>query len=101
MTSLEGYQRVTLSHSTVSRIIEDVSCIINSKLTKRLESSQGFTMQVSECTDVACLSVVLAFVRYIYNSEAEEEMPVCKQGWVLNNAAVVLEQLQCWNCSKK
>jgi hypothetical protein len=34
-------------------------------------------VQVDESTDVAGLSVVLTFVRYIYNSQVEEEVLVC------------------------
>jgi hypothetical protein len=35
-------------------------------------------MQVDESTDTAGLSVLLAFVRCIYNSPVEEEMLMCK-----------------------
>jgi hypothetical protein len=34
-------------------------------------------MQVDEPTDVAGLSVLFAFVRYIYNNQVEEEMFIC------------------------
>jgi hypothetical protein len=30
-----------------------------------------------------------------------EELHGLYLGWVLNNATAILEQLQCWNCSKK
>jgi hypothetical protein len=36
-------------------------------------------MQLDKSTDVTCLSALLAFVRYIYNNQVEEEMPICKR----------------------
>jgi hypothetical protein len=55
-----------------------MSCNIECNLIKQIKSSQGFAMQVDESIDVASLSVLLAFMRYIYNNQVEEEMLICK-----------------------
>jgi len=35
-------------------------------------------MQLDEPTDIAGLSVLLVFVRYMHNSQVEEQMLMCK-----------------------
>jgi hypothetical protein len=69
-------QNVPLSNSIVSRRIEYTSCDIECELIIRIVSSKGFAMQVDESSDV--IAVLLAFVRYIYNIQVEEEMLMCK-----------------------
>lgn len=43
-----------------------------------IKLSQSFTMQVYESTDFTGLSVVRAFVRYVYNNQVKEDMHMCK-----------------------
>jgi hypothetical protein len=63
---LEGDQKkFPLSHSAVSRRIDDKRCNIECELIKGIKSSRFFAMQVDESTDVG-LSVLLPFVIYIY-----------------------------------
>jgi hypothetical protein len=66
------------SNSTVSGTIRDVSCNTECELIKQIKSSQGFDMLIDESTDVASLSLSLTFVRYIYNSQVEEKMFMCR-----------------------
>jgi hypothetical protein len=61
---LNFIKNVLLEDSTVSRRIEDMSCLEH-KLIKWIKIIEGFAMAVDESTDVAGLSVLLEFVRYI------------------------------------
>jgi hypothetical protein len=61
----------------MSRKIEDNSCNIERELINRIKISEGFAMQL-ESTEVAGLSVLFVFTRYMHNNQAEEQMLVCK-----------------------
>jgi hypothetical protein len=40
--------------------------------------SESFTIQLDYSTDVGNLTVLIVFVRYVYDAEFEEEMLLCK-----------------------
>jgi hypothetical protein len=61
---LKDIKNVPFPNCSVSRNAEDVSCNNECELIKCIKSSQGFAMQGDEYIDVACLSLLLAFVRY-------------------------------------
>jgi hypothetical protein len=59
---LKVITKVPLSYSAVSRRIEFTGCDIECELIKQFKSSQGFSVQVDESSDIAGLSALLAFV---------------------------------------
>jgi hypothetical protein len=52
----------------MSRKIEDNNCNIERELINRIKISGGFAMQL-ESTEVAGLSVLLVFTRYMHNNQ--------------------------------
>jgi hypothetical protein len=55
-----------------------MSCNIKRDLTEWNNSNQSCVTQVDEFTDIASLSLLLSFVRYIYNNQVQEEILVYK-----------------------
>lgn len=65
------------SNDTVSDRIHKISDHIEDELTHRLNASDMFAMQLDESTDVAGLSIILVFVRYIFGTSIEEDLLLC------------------------
>jgi hypothetical protein len=63
---LNVIENIPFLNSRVSREIKDMSCDIECVLFKRVKSSWDLAVQVDEATDIAGLSVFIAFVRYIH-----------------------------------
>jgi hypothetical protein len=76
---LKTVENVLLSNLTVSRRIKDIGCNIECELINWINESEGFGMKLDESTDVAGLSVLLVFMRYMHNTHVEEEMLMCKR----------------------
>ena len=79
----EAYNKirdVSLSNDTVASRICDMADNIKSQVLLKITSSQLFAIQLDESTDVANLSQLLVFVRYLNNVDhkIEEEFLFCK-----------------------
>lgn len=69
---------VPLSNNTIQRRISDISDDILSKVVKEIKNSKYFCIACDESTDVASLSQLLVFVRYINNGDFKDEILFCK-----------------------
>jgi len=69
---------VPLSDNTVQRRIQDCAANILNELVRRLRLCDKFAIQLDESTDITNLSIVLVFVRYIYEGKLEEDMLLCE-----------------------
>jgi hypothetical protein len=71
-------QLVPLSDNTTQRRIQDCASNVLNKLVRRLKLSESFTIQLHESTHIVHLSILLVFVRYVYESEFQEDLLLCK-----------------------
>jgi len=69
---------VQCSNNTISDRIHKISDYIEDQLINRLKSCSMFAIQLlDESTDVAELSILLVFVRYIFETSIEEDLLLC------------------------
>ncbi|XP_060881854.1 zinc finger BED domain-containing protein 5-like [Metopolophium dirhodum] len=68
---------VQCSNNTISDRIHKISDHIEDQLINRLKSCNMFAIQLDESTDVAGLSILLVFVRYIFETSIEEDLLLC------------------------
>jgi hypothetical protein len=64
---LNVIRNVPLPNNTVSKIIDEARCNGGYDFFKGFTSSKGFAVQADMSTDATDLSILLAFVRYVYN----------------------------------
>lgn len=69
---------ISLSDNTVERRINEMADDITQKLVKNIRESPFYALQLDESTDIANLSNLLAFVRYVHNGELQEDFLFCK-----------------------
>ncbi|XP_058261614.1 zinc finger BED domain-containing protein 5-like isoform X2 [Hemibagrus wyckioides] len=69
---------ISLSDNTVERRINEMADDITQKLVKHIRESPFYALQWDESSDIANLSNLLAFVRYVHNGELQEEFLFCK-----------------------
>ena len=70
---------VPLSNDTVRRRIDDLSAEILSQLLDRLRSSDHFSIQLDESTDIASAAQLIALVRYPWEGAILEDFLFCKE----------------------
>ncbi|XP_050058770.1 zinc finger BED domain-containing protein 5-like [Aphis gossypii] len=68
---------VQCSNNTICDRIHKISDHIEDQLINRLKSCNMFAIQLDESTDVAGLSILLVFVRYIFETSIEEDLLLC------------------------
>ncbi|XP_077969306.1 zinc finger BED domain-containing protein 5-like [Styela clava] len=71
-------ESIPLSNNTVSRRIDHMGIYIKYEVCFRLQKCDFFCLQIDESTDVAGLAVLLAFVRYAYEGDIQEDLLMCK-----------------------
>ncbi|XP_077972733.1 zinc finger BED domain-containing protein 5-like [Styela clava] len=71
-------ESIPLSNNTVSRRIDHMGIYIKYEVCSRLQKCDFFCLQIDESTDVAGLAVLLAFVRYAYEGDIQEDLLMCK-----------------------
>ncbi|GFV12361.1 zinc finger MYM-type protein 6 [Trichonephila clavipes] len=69
---------VPLSRDTVSRWISEMSRNIESEVIKRIQNSSVFALQVDETTDITKMSLLIIYVRFIFNEDITETFLCCK-----------------------
>ena len=69
-------ESIPLSNSSVR--IDDMGMYLKSEVYSRLQQVDFFCLQLDESTDVAGLAVLLAFVRYVYDGDIQEDLFLCK-----------------------
>ena len=70
-------RQIPLSDNTVSRRINDISEDICDQLVSRVRTSK-FAIQVDEATDVAKDAHLIAYVRYVEETDVIEDILFCK-----------------------
>ena len=71
-------KQISLSNTTVKRRILHLDEDIEEQAVTRVRSSPAFAIQFDESIDVASLSQLIAFVRYIDNGMMNTEFLFCK-----------------------
>lgn len=69
---------IPLSNTTVKRRIDEMSENVKEAVITMLKQSEYFSLQLDESTDIAGQANLLAFVRFEFNGNIEEEMLFCQ-----------------------
>ena len=75
---LSKVKQVSLSNTSIKRRIVNLDEDIEEQVVAGIRSSPVFSIQLDESTDVASLSQLIAFVRYIENGTMKTEFLFCK-----------------------
>jgi len=92
-----------LTNNTVQRNIHDLSAHIKKKLRLWLKRSFAFSLQIDKLAELSGLSVVLVFVRYLFQNRTEQEN-LLSEGAVLKLVPFPTTYLRSWVfevCSNK
>ncbi|XP_067943175.1 protein FAM200C-like [Watersipora subatra] len=81
---------LSLSDSTVKSRIDDISGDINRQVIEKIKSSPMFAIQLDEPTDVASISQLMVFARYVHRETIEEEFLFCSPVTETTTAADVM-----------
>lgn len=69
---------ISLSDNTVKRRIDDMAADMLKQLLSRIQESSFYALRIDESTDIAGRSNLLAFVRYKYEGDIQEDFLFCK-----------------------
>lgn len=75
--SVNKLNQISLSNSTVKQRISEMSQDIKLQVTEKIRLSPFFAIQLDETTDVAQLSQLLVYARFIFEKQVEEEFLFC------------------------
>ena len=73
-SAAEKVSQLPLSVCTVAIQIEDMAEDIKTRLLQRIVTSPWFTIQCDESTDMQNITVLLVYVRYLYEEDIHENM---------------------------
>ncbi|XP_067940279.1 protein FAM200C-like [Watersipora subatra] len=73
----QKFQDLPLSNNTVKRHIDDIAADIE-KVVAKIKASPFWAIQLDESTDVASLSQLLVYGRYVHDTFIEEEFLFCQ-----------------------
>jgi zinc finger BED domain-containing protein 5/7/8/9 len=68
------FTALPLSATTVKRRVVNISEFLENEIVQKVRASPSFSLQLDESTDVADLSELLVYVRYLYEHKIEENM---------------------------
>lgn len=77
-TNSKKLAKISLSDSTIKTRIDELAQDIECQVLEKIHASPYFAIQCDETTDVAQLSQLLVYVRYVGSTSIEEEMLFCK-----------------------
>ena len=86
MASSNKLAKISLSDSTIKTRIDELASDIEFQVLKKMKASPYFAIQCDETTDVAQLSQLLVYVRYMGSTSIEEEMLFCRPLKTTTNA---------------
>lgn len=69
---------IPISNDTIQRRITLAAADVEEQLISRLQDCKQFAIQLDESTDVSSQAQLMAYVRYIWMDEVEEEFLFCK-----------------------
>ncbi|XP_023214867.1 multiple PDZ domain protein-like [Centruroides sculpturatus] len=69
---------IPLSRDTVSRRISEMSRNIESEVTKCIQNSSVFALQLDKTTDITKMSQLIIYIRFIFNEDITETFLCCK-----------------------
>ncbi|XP_068206277.1 zinc finger BED domain-containing protein 5-like [Palaemon carinicauda] len=90
-SAVSKMKKVSLSNDTVKSRIFDMSCNIKSQLLAKVKASPVFAIQLDESVDVANLSQLIVFVRYVHDQSIEEDLLFCRPLETTTQAADVMQ----------
>ena len=70
--------KISISDSTIKTRIDELANDIKFQVLHKIQESPFFAFQCDETTDVAQLSQLLVYIRYVGSTSIEEEMLFCK-----------------------
>ena len=88
------FSKISLSDSTIKRRIDELGSNLKKQLNDKLKLSPSFAIQLDETTDVAKLSQLLCYVRFVGTDKVEEEILFCKPMTTTTTSSDVHEILQ-------
>jgi hypothetical protein len=72
-------QSIPLSNTTVKRRIDEMADNVENQLIKKIKSSDYYSIQIDETTDISKCAQLLTYVRFIDNNQMKEEMLFCRE----------------------
>jgi len=82
---------ISLSNNTVKRRIDDIAADIEEKVIAKIKESPFFSIQLDESTDVANISQLLVYSRYVHDKSIEEEFMFCQPLLTTTSAVDVIQ----------
>ena len=76
--AISKLEQISMSNDTIKSRIVDMSNNIKHQVITKIQESPMFTIQLDESTDVANLSQLMVFARYMNGPTIEEEFLFCK-----------------------
>ncbi|XP_067936785.1 protein FAM200C-like [Watersipora subatra] len=89
-TAAQKIADLSLSDSTVKSRIDDMSADIKRQVTEKIRSSPMIVIQLDESTDVASISQLMMFARYVHRKTIKEEFLFCSPLTETTTAADVM-----------
>ncbi|XP_067942942.1 protein FAM200C-like [Watersipora subatra] len=89
-TAVQKIADLFFSDSTVKSRIDDMSAEIKRQVIEKIKSSPMFAIQLDEPTDVASISQLMVFARYVHRETIEEEFLFCSALTETTTAADVM-----------
>ena len=77
-SNIKKLAKISLSDSTIETRIDELANDIECQVLQKIHASPYFAIQCDETTDVAQLSQLMVYVRFVGSATIEEEMLFCK-----------------------
>ncbi|XP_067945221.1 zinc finger BED domain-containing protein 5-like [Watersipora subatra] len=74
----QKFQDLPPSNNTVKRCIDDIAANIEEKVVAKIKASPFWAIKLDESTDVASISQLLVYGRYVHDTPIEEEFLFCQ-----------------------
>ena len=86
---------VSLSNSTIQRMIENMAADIKDQVVQQIKSAAFglFAIQLDESTDVASCSQLMVFVKYVHLNGFKEELLFCSRLEKTTKAVDIFEKV--------
>ena len=95
-TNSKKLAKISLSNSTLKTHIVELANDIESKVLQKMQASPFIAIQCDETTDVAQMSHLLVYVRFVRSTTIEEEMLFCRPLETTTKAEDVLKLVEAY-----